>query len=356
MNTEIEILQNKVLKRAENNMPKIGDVIQQIETEDKLLGDALVHTNHFEFQAAGNRMMIDYGDTQKHLNKFATRQIANRFGIPTPYLNRLNDSDWGPTLAADILNRHARESEPQRLLVRSVEDTVRGVMSDSYKRINSMVVFLAFLQAATEKEAKLYDAAIDETKSFIEVIVPEIVQIETPNNGIVNMIIGAELRNSDFGDGRLNLRTYLMNVVCLNGMIGKKFMNEVHRGSRLPENLVLSQKTYELESAAQASLVTDNMNHLFDRENIEKEMQRVINASSEEMDFNKGIEQLKRSKHYGESELTLLSQKLMNNNPDDGIQGKNTKWKFVQGITAVANGYQTTRRNELIEYASDLMK
>jgi hypothetical protein len=253
------------------------------------------------------------------------------------------------------MNRHAQESEPQRLLVRSVEDEVRGVLSDSYKRINSMTVFLAFLQAATEKEAKLYDAAIDETKSFIEVIVPEIVQIDTPNNGIVNMIMGAELRNSDFGDGRLNLRTYLMNVVCLNGMIGKKFMNEVHRGSRLPEDLDLSEKTYELESSAQASLVTDSMNHLFDRENMEKEMQRIVNASEQEIDFEKGIAQLKRSKHYGESELTLLSQKLMNNREEDGVQGKNTKWKFVQGLTAVANDANGTRRNELIEYASDLM-
>ena len=354
--TEIEILQDKVLKRAESNLPRIGEVIQQIEKEDKFLGDQLVQTDRFKFEAGEKGMIINYGDQRQGINKYATRQIANRFGIPTPYLNRLNESEWGSSLAADIMNRHARESEPQRLLIRSVDDTVRGVLSDSYKRIQSMAVFMAFLQAATAKNAKLYDAAIDETKSFIEVIVPEIVQIDTPNNGIVNMIMGAELRNSDFGDGRLNLRTFMMNVICLNGMIGQKFLNEVHRGSRLPENLVLSEATYQKETDVQASLITDSMNHLFDPENMKREFKRIENASAEEMDFDKGIEQLKRTKHYGESELTLLSQKLMNNREEDGVQGKNTKWKFVQGLTAVANEYTTTRRNELIEYASDLMK
>lgn len=353
--TEIEILQNKVLKRAENNMPRIGEVIAQIENEDKFLGDALVETDRFKFQSQPQGMTVSYGDNFKQIGKFATRQIANRFGVPTPYLNRLTESEWGSNLASDILNRHARESEPERVLVRSVKDTVRGVMSDSYKRLNSMMVFMAFLQAATAKDAKLYNAAIDDTKSFIEVIVPEILQIETPNNGLVNMIMGAELRNSDYGDGRLNLRTFMMNVVCLNGMIGQKFMNEVHRGSRLPDNLVLSQATYELESKAAASLISDSMNHLFDRENMQKEILRITNASAEEMDFKKGIETLKRTKHYAENELTLLTQKLMNNREEDGVTGKNTKWKFVQGLTAVANEYTTTRRNELIEYASDLL-
>jgi hypothetical protein len=356
MKKKIEILQSRVLDRAENNMPRIQDVIKQIETEDTILGDTLVNSNEMRFGNEGNQLIMQYGQHERVLNPYSTKQTANRFGVPTPYINTLMDSDWGRKLAVKILNETAKQRKPERVLVRSVGDTVRGVLSDSYKRINSMQIFMAFMEAAVKTDARIYDAAIDDTKSFIEVIQPEIHTIETPRNGEIDVVFGAELRNSDYGDGRLNLRTFMLNVVCLNGMIGTKFLNEVHRGGRLPENLVLSEATYEKESAAQASLVTDSMQHLFNADNMKKEVERIQHASDTPMDFETGIKDLKRTKHYSENELTMLTQKLLNNNPDDGVQGENTKWKFVQGLTAVANEYNTTRRNELIEYASDLMK
>ena len=73
------------------------------------------------------------------------------------------------------------------------------------------------------------------------------------------------------------------------------------------------------------------------------------------MNLEQGVKDLKRTKHYSETELTLLTSKLMANNPDYGVTGEATKWKFVQGLTSVANTYNTTRRNELIEYASEIM-
>lgn len=352
---KIEILESRVLNRAKNNMPRIEDVVKTIETEDTILGDTLVNTSEMQFANDGKKLVMAYGQHERVLNSYATKQTANRFGVPTPYVNSLMESDWGRKLAVKILNETAKQRKPERVLVRSVGDTVRGVLSDSYKRINSMMVFMAFMQAAIASKAQLYDASLDETKSFIEVIKPEIQTIETPRNGEIDVVFGAELRNSDYGDGRLNLRTFMLNVVCLNGMIGTKFLNEVHRGGRLPENLVLSQNTYQKESEAQASLVTDSMNHLFDTETMRKEVERIQRASDTTMDFDAGIKQLKRTKHYSENELTMLTQKLMNNNPDDGVTGDNTRWKFVQGLTAVANEYNTTRRNELIEYASELM-
>lgn len=353
--TEVEVLQERVIKRAKTNMPTIAKVMQQIETEDKFLTDALVKTNALRFGTVNKQLLVGYGDQEAGLNNHATKQMANRFGIPTPYIKSLMESEWGRNLAVKVLNEHAKKSDPQRVLVRNVNDEVRGVLSDSYKRINSMMVFMAFLEAANTKGAILFNGAIDETKSFIEVVQPEVVEIETPANGTLHIVFGAELRNSDFGDGRLNLRTFYLNVACLNGQIGTKFLNEVHRGGRLPENLVLSQETYTKESEAQASLTTDAMSHLFDPDNMRGEVERIQRASNTPMDFDEGVKMLKRTKHYSENELAVLAQKLMAKNPEDGIQGDNTKWAFVQGMTSLANTYTTTRRNELIEYASELL-
>ncbi|MCK5292919.1 MAG: hypothetical protein KAR39_12990, partial [Thermoplasmata archaeon] len=272
--TKTEILQSRVLDRAKNNMPRIEDVIETMKNDDTLLGDTLVKTDEMRFYNDGEKLVMRYGQHDRVLNSYSTKQTANRFGIPTPYVNSLMTSDWGRKLAVKNLNELAKQRKPERVLVRAIDDTVRGVLSDSYKRINSMAVFMAFMQAAVNTKAKIYDAAIDETKSFVEVIQPEIHTIETPRNGEIDIVFGAELRNSDYGDGRLNLRTFYLNVVCLNGMIGTKFLNEVHRGGRMPENLVLSQDTYDKESAAQAGVVTDSMQHLFDTDNMKKEVER----------------------------------------------------------------------------------
>ncbi len=351
---EKEILQARVLEIAERNKPRIEKVIEQFQRDDAAIADTLVDSDQFKFYSGDGHIKVQYGEHDARIAKFATKQIASRFGIPTNFIHKLNSNDWGRKLAADIFNEHSKNTEMQRVLVRKIDNTIGGVLSDKYKRLNSMQIFKAFLLAASQTDAKLYDAAVDETKSFIDVIKPKVVEIETPKNGIVNVAFGAQIRNSDFGDGALNIRTYMLNLICLNGMIGTKYLNEIHRGARLPENIQLSEKTYQLETAASASLVKDAITHIFHDDNIETERNRVINASNKVIDFDKKVTDLKRTKHFSDFELKTLTNKLLAEKPSDGIEGENTLWKFVQGVTSVANEYTTTRKNELIEYASEL--
>lgn len=352
--TETQILKEKVINRANSNMPKIEKVIQTIQSESNSTNDVLVNTRGFNFGVEDESLFINYGGQSSKIGRFALKQLAGRVGVPTRYLNSLNESEWGRGLASDILNKHVINNEPQRVLVRNVNNTVRGVLSDSYKRLDSLQVFNGFLTSALKNKAKIFDASHDETKTFIDVILPEIVEINTPNNGVVNFVVGAQIRNSDFGDGSLNIRSYIMNVVCLNGMIGTKFLNEIHRGSKLPESIRISEETYRKETDATVSLINDAMKSIFDVNNVRREADRIFAASEKKVDFDNEIVKLKRSKHFNDFELTSLTQKLKAGNIDDGCAGDNTMWKFVQGITSVANGYQNTRKNELIEYASEL--
>lgn len=353
MSKEREILEAKITAKMEMNRNKIQSVLDVLQTDNKGLNDTVVFSNQFKFKNAGE-LTVNYGSYSSKLGKFATKQMANRLGIPTNYLHKLAGEPWGQKLMTQILNDHAKNIKPERFLLRSINDEVRGVLSDSYKRINSMDIFTAFLTSAATMNTKLFDAAIDDTKIFLDIIKPEIVTIDTPKNGNVDIVFGAQIRNSDFGDGSLNVKTYMLNVVCLNGMLGTKVLSEIHRGAKLPENMELSEKTYQLETAASASAVTDSLNHVFNNENIKAEIERINRASDNEINFDTQIKQLKRSKHYSDFELKSLANKLMNNNPQDGVTGKNTKWKFVQGLTSVANDALTTRKNEIIEYASEL--
>ena len=46
--------------------------------------------------------------------------------------------------------------------------------------------------------------------------------------------MGARFSTSDYGDGAVDMRAYLLNGVCLNGMVRESLMKQVHLGSRLP--------------------------------------------------------------------------------------------------------------------------
>lgn len=56
-----------------------------------------------------------------------------------------------------------------------------------------------------EQGGVIYDAHLDATRSWMEVILPQIVTVPTKNNDDVHMMFAVRLSNSDFGDGALDV-------------------------------------------------------------------------------------------------------------------------------------------------------
>ena len=80
--------------------------------------------------------------------------------------------------------------------------------------------------------------------------------------------MGARFSTSDYGDGAVDMRAYLLNGVCLNGMVRESLMKQVHLGTRLPDNLQLSERTYALETETTVSATKDFTKNLYSRDNI----------------------------------------------------------------------------------------
>jgi hypothetical protein len=97
------------------------------------------------------------------------------------------------------------------------------------------------------------------------------------------------------------------------------------------------------------------MKSLFSRENFTRERQRVTDATEIELDFPEEIKKLPKM-GFHKSEVDLLTKTLMEANPEDGIQGKNTLWKLAQGMTAVANKVEDKeRKRDLQDMASGML-
>ncbi len=358
------VLYNKVNRMLENKTTSVQATIDKIEAEGKMLTDYIKPIG-VNLKATGARPEVTfsangvvsmdfmaraandvYEDNHFTLHDNAVGQLAAKMGVPTRYLR---------DLAVRILNQHCENTERSRVLIRCVGNQVRGVLSDSYKRINSIDILVAFLQEAIASDAVIADALYTETKMYVETILPTPVEIPTVKNGTVVLFAGARFSTSDFGDGALEMKSFLLNGAGLNGMVRETQMRQVHLGSRVNENLQLSQRTYDLDTKTQVSAVRDITKYLYDRNTILAKAMEIEAAAEVEVDASKELKALAKAGHLYKQESEQIEKLLVQNRVDDGLQGESTLWKLTQAITAHARECEPRRQRELHEISGQLL-
>jgi len=200
-----------------------------------------------------------------------------------------------------------------------------------------------------------YDALWTDTKIYVETILPQPICIPTEFNGEVQIYMGARFSTSDFGDGAVDIRVFLLNGVCLNGMVRENVMKQIHLGGKLPDNIQLSQRTYELDTQTTVSAVNDLTSQLFGRDNIRRKALEIKAAAAKEVNFTQELERLMQKGRLLKTENEGVRKLLMNNNSDDGLAGGPTLWKLTQAITAYAREAQPARQRELHELSGELL-
>lgn len=241
-----------------------------------------------------------------------------------------------------------------RMLLRTVGEETRAALSDRYRRLNSMKLALTFLMAAHEAGNQLVDAHAGETRNFLEVIHPEIVEFDTPMNGKQFGIFGARYRNSDFGHGAFEVAAYIKVVKCWNGMIGQGLMRQVHSGGSIPENLEISDATIVKDTDAKASLLKDAMASIYSGRLRDELINKITEASAKEIDVDKETEKLPKL-GLTNAEVELFSSIMKNGRPDDNVVGAPTLWKFANGLTALARDSEPERKRDLETIAGKML-
>jgi hypothetical protein len=221
--------------------------------------DAIVRAGALAFSADDGRLRVGVGSDSYSLSHFAMSQVAERAGVPHPYLSGLvaataDDAGdgWRLELARDVLQRHYAH-DPGRLLVRSVAGQIRGWLSDRFRRIDSRPLIEALSQEAARLGAVPVDAVVTETRLALKIVVPQILE---PIAGEF-LVAGGEWSNSDFGNGTHSFRAFALRVICLNGAVAENALRQVHLGGRLNDDIELSAQTYRLDTLANASALRD---------------------------------------------------------------------------------------------------
>lgn len=374
-----EVVMNKVHRMIDGKAAGVKATMERLINEGKIAQDYIApigvnlkaksHTPIITFsggqpldgfteaeEISSQPLTMNMPDGQFSLHDNAIGQLAERMGIPQRYLRGLASGEpWAIALAAHLLNQHSDWTQRSRVLVRTVGQQVRGVLSDSYRRLNSVEILTAFVQEAAGQGAVISDAYMNDTKVWAETILPTPLEIPTLKNGTVTIFAGARFSTSDYGDGAVDMRAFLLNGACLNGMVRESVMKQVHLGSKLPDNLQLSNKTYELDTKTTVSAVKDLTKGLFSKDNLMQKAIEIQGASEIDVDFDHELKRLTSSGGLLKQESKEVEKILMRNDPEDGVQGGATLWKLTQAITAHARELTPERSRELHELSGQLM-
>lgn len=360
-----QVVMNKVQSMIDGKATGVQATMERLVNEGRISQDYIAplgvnlrakqHDPVITFNGTdGLSMNMPDGRFSLHTN--AVGQLADRMGVPQRYLRTLAGGEkWQVMLAAQILNEHSGWTQRSRVLVRAVGSQVRGILSDSYRRLNSVEILTAFVEEAVGQGAVVSDAYMNDTKVWAETILPQPIVVPTAKNGDVVIFAGARFSTSDYGDGAVDMRSFLLNGACLNGMVRESVMRQMHLGGKLPDSLALSQKTYELDTQTTVSAVRDLTRGLFLPENIKQKAYEIQGASEMEVDLEKEIKKLTSNGSLLKAEGQEVEKLLMKNDPEDGVQGGSTLWKLTQAITAHARELTPERSRELHEISGHLL-
>lgn len=358
-----DVARAKVERMIANAAPTVMGTVERLLAEGKIANDFITEvgsnnrgTNpEMSFSANGHvAIHLPKGDFELHDN--AVRQLGERMNVPQGYLLDLaRGSEWKRELAAEVLNKHSLWTPKDRVLVRSVGTQVRAVLSDHYRRLNSTDLVQGFLETLEQQGAVLTDGRMDDTRVWFESIYPQGIEFPTEKNGTLLMFFGARLMTSDYGDGALQMRSFMMQGVCLNGMVRESVLRQVHLGGRLPDNIHFSESTYRHDTLATAGAIRDITRSLFSRETFLNRGQEVLNAAGHDVNMEKELKALTASSKLGKGEADQVGKILMDGKAEDGVTGEPTLWKLVNGITAYARTAEPRRRLDLQEIAGELM-
>lgn len=238
--------------------------------------DRIVKAPALDWGVADHKVALGIGDASFGVHQHALGQAAERAGVPLRYLNDLIAGvDWQQDLAGSILNTHY-DNDAAKYLVREVKGSVRAVLSDRYRRLDSRPLLDAFLGEARELGLVPVGGTVADIRVSLKTIFPQVIE-PVPGD---HCIIGLDWANSDYGAGAYTMRLYLMRLLCLNGLVGENAMSTVHLGRQIAESITLSSRTMELDTEAMISATRDIARGVIDVEAREKLIAHVRDAAS----------------------------------------------------------------------------
>lgn len=296
---------------------------------------------------------------RERLHKHALGQAADRAGMPNTYVNRLLAKPYGAELITENLNTIFAKEATEKYLLRSTDDEIRGVLSDSFRRMDSRPILESFAGAVQALGAIPIEGIGGDLRFSIKALLPQVYVVGKGRPGNEEVFaFGASLSNSDVGCGALSLQFFLWRIWCSNTATREDSLRRVHLGKRLSEDIEYSEETYQADTKTMALAVRDNVQNVLAAPKIEEALASIEKA------LDTAIEPKKFWERGGELEKLKLSKKEIeatreqfNNGDIMTLPAGTNMMRMSQAVAWLAQTVPNAeRRLELERVAGQLME
>lgn len=342
--TKEETILERVLREGVRSAQATIAHVQENVPKDRLLKASAVW-----FAPQADQLVMTAGSANgaftQPLTRYALGQAAGRVGFPAAYAADVmaERGEIGRKVVADALTTLWAASDPtKKVLVRSVNERVHGVLSDAFRRLDCRPGVDAFCKEAAAVGAVPVEGVITDTRIAIKAILPRLFRlgnVKTDPHGdkfTDTVAIGIVLRNSDFGAARYSMALYVLRVLCLNGMIGEQIMAQTHVGARLDEADFFSDRTHKLDAATMVSATRDYVKAFLSKDGVERTVAVLQEAATKSLDLKAEIDTVLK-KSMTKAELQSVTAALQSVNPDEMPLGPPTPYRMANALAWVAN-------------------
>lgn len=314
----------EIVARSASN---VEAVLQKIESEHPV--DALVPFNAMRFAEFGNGIGMSFGtEPAAPLHDHALGQMAGRADVPMKFVRDLTGFDWGRALLAHNLNELSAHMEG-RSLVRKAGGEYRGILSASYRRLDSRPLAERIVRVANEVGGVPIEARYTDVRTSLRVIRPVVLETIPGRFGV----FGLDWRNSDYGSGANELSFFWLELMCVNGATMERVRREIHLGRVMDED-VFSERTYKLDTAATVSAMGDAVRAALLPDASERAVARIKKAAETEVDPDAAVKALGKSVSKAEAESIV---KLYRSADIEMMPPGNTTWRWSNAISRFAS-------------------
>lgn len=322
------------------DLPTFAQELERVEREAK---DYVAPSDKLSMGGAGElrASLSDTGEVTWQPTDWCHSQVATKLSIPKRYYDRMRGE--APDLLSTNVNRWLRESD-RRHLVRTIDGKARAFLSDRYRPLGNAMVMRAMLPAIEElggqDEVKVSGLALSDTKLYVQIWFPS-VEREVLQGDVIRA--GVTVSNSEVGAGSLSVRGSLLRLICTNGMVGTKMVNERHVGTRLcgGDDAAIEYRadTIRAELEAFALSLRDTFAHVASATWIEEQAARMrehaeVDVANPEKTVEAVIEEVNLASWVKEPILDSMWS-------EPGRAGRHigrTWWGVINGVTALGNG------------------
>lgn len=332
----------------------LEQLAERIQHEQAGKKDLIVDTRNIQLNYgwAGEHHTLEVGERIAHQfgsdfdiqeffvpNDHFHSQLASSLGIPKRYYDRMRRD--APHLLNSNVNNWFNQ-EPGSHMLRTLHGTARAFLSDRYRRLDNVdLIEHIFPIFAQIPDLRFHQAAMTDERLYLRVVSPRL-EGEVKKGDVVQC--GIEISNSEVGSGALQIKSFLLQLVCLNGYTMETALRKTHLGKRIDDTTIFRDETVEADDKAFFLQVRDVVENALSEARFEQLIAQLREAASSEplRDVVKATTVLAQRHSLTEDETSSILNHLITG-------GDLSLWGLTSAITDAADEAEEFSRQAELE-------